>query len=300
MTDPTHYPVYPYKTLSCALLIIGLCLLNFPSMEAGMYPEGAFDFTTLGTKRTLEARHIIVGEVTHVSFVFELQFTGPEYGPDGWATSGPLSFVTVRVDKDLKKEIERVDNQETKPLEGKTSEKERETPPQTVTCVQVGGPYPLVKFLPFFEGGWTTAAGIPVLKRGERVFLRLIPTTSPVEHKGQTANSITHEFGTIYSVREEEGELDKHIIERGWRGMDVTVLQMTRIVRATLKQPERMRALERRVSRLKPMPIVFDVNGQPHRMQSADRLPIVMDEVRAIETELNLSPLCGSDGGKDD
>ena len=300
MTDPTHYPVYPYKTLGCALLIIGLCLLNFPSMEAGMYPEGAFDFTTLGIKRTLEARHIIVGEVTHVSFVFELQFTGPEYGPDGWATSGPLSFVTVRVDKDLKKEIERVDNQETKPLEGKTSEKERETPPQTVTCVQVGGPYPLVKFLPFFEGGWITAAGIPVLKRGERVFLRLIPTTSPVEHKGQTANSITHEFGTMYSVREEGDELDKHIIEGGWRGMDVTVLQMTRIVRATLKQPERMRALERRVSKLKRMPFVQDAQGRYRPKQPDDHLPVVMDEVTAIETELNLSPLCGSDGVKDD
>ena len=288
MTDPTIYPTYPYKTLWCALLIIGLCLFNFPSMEAGMYPEGAFDFTTLGTKRTLEATHIIVGEVRHVSFVFEYK---------DW---GSLSFVTIRVDKDIKQEIGHVDNQETKPLEGQASEKESETPPQTVTCVQVGGPYPLVKFLPFFEGGWTTAAGVPVLKRGERVFLRLIPMPSLVEHKGQTANSITHEFGTMYSVREEGDELDKHIIERGWQGIDVTVLQMTRIVRATLKQPERMRTLERRVSGLKRMPIVFDVNGRPRRMQPDGRLPVVMDEVKAIETELNLSPLCGSDGVKDD
>lgn len=288
MTDPTHYPVYPYKTLGCALLIIGLCLVNCASMEAKTYPEGAFDFTTLGTKRTLEAAHIIVGEVTHVSFVFEYE---------DW---GPLSFVTVRVDKDIKREIERVDNQETKPLEGKASEKERETPPQTVTCVQVGGPYPMFKFLPFFEGGWTTAAGVPVLKRGERVFLKLIPMTSPVEHKGQTANSITHEFGTMYAVREEGGELDKHIIEKGWQGMEVTVLQMTRIVRSALKQPERMRALERRVHGLKRMPFVFDVNGRLRRKQPDDRLPVVMDEVKAIETELNLRPLCGSDGVKDD
>lgn len=276
MTDPTHCPVYPYKTLGCALLIIGLCLVNCASMEAKTYPEGAFDFTTLGTKRTLEAAHIIVGEVTHVSFVFEYE---------DW---GPLSFVTVRVDKDIKREIERVDNQETKPLEGKASEKERETPPQTVTCVQVGGPYPMFKFLPFFEGGWTTAAGVPVLKRGERVFLKLIPMTSPVEHKGQTANSITHEFGTMYAVREEGGELDKHIIEKGWQGMDVTVLQMTRIVRAALKQPERMRALERRVHGLKRMPFVQDARGRYRPKQPDDRLPIVMDEVTAIETELNL------------
>ena len=59
----------------------------------------------------------------------------------------------------------------------------------------------------------------------------------------------------MYAVREEGGKLDKHIIEEGWQGMDVTVLQMTRIVRATLKQPERMRALERRVSKLKRMPL---------------------------------------------
>ena len=279
MTNPTHHPTYLYKTLWCALLIIGLCLLNFPSMEAGMYPEGAFDFTTLGTERILEATHIVVGEVRHVSFVFEYE---------DW---GSLSFVTIRVDKDIKQEIGHVDNQETRPLEGQASKKECETPPQTVTCVQVGGPYPLVKFLPFFEGGWTTAAGVPVLKRGERVFLRLIPMPSPVEHKGQTANSITHEFGTMYAVREEGGELDKHIIEEGWKGMDVTVLQMARIVRATLKQPERMRTLERRVSGLKRRPLVRDVNGRLRPKQPDDRLPIAMDEVRAIETELKLPPL---------
>ena len=49
--------------------------------------------------------------------------------------------------------------------------------------------------------------------------------------------------------------------------MDVTVLQMARIVRATLKQPERMRAFERHVYELKRrmprIPLVRDVNGRP-------------------------------------
>ena len=264
-----------FVTLTLILTLSLVCLLN---CSASQYPEGAFDFTTLGTKRTLEATHIIVGKVTHVSFVFEQGF------------SGPISLVTVRVDKDIKAEIERVDNQETNPPEGQASEKDRKTPPQTVTFVQVGGPYPLVKFLPFFEGGWVTAAGVRVLKRGERVFLRLLPTTSPYKHNGQPANSYTHEFGTMYSVQGEGDDVDQHIISRGWQGIDVTVLQMARIVRATLKRPERMRTLERRVNALK----------RPRRYRRRDvlmspdtRLSIVMNEVAAIETELNLSPLEG-------
>ena len=279
MTDPTHYPVYPYKTLDCALLIIGLCLVNCASMAS--YAEGSLKTTT---DMTLEARHIIVGKVVHVSFVF----------------AGSQSLVTVCVDKDIKREIERADNQQTNPPQRQASKKDRKTPPQLVTFVQVGGPYRLFDFLPFPSGDWVTAAGVDYVKRGERVFLKLLPTTSPVEHNGKTADSYPQDRGSIYSVRGKGGELDEHIIERGWLGMDVTVLQMTRIVRSTLKQPERMRTLARRVSKLKRMPFVFDVNGRLRPKQPDDRLPVVMDEVTAIETELNLSPLCGSDGVKDD
>ena len=282
MTDPTHYPVYPYKTLGCALLIIGLCLVNCASMAS--YGEG---YTKTTTDITLEARHITVGKVVHVSFVFDQGY-------------GSQSLVTVRVDKDIKREIERADNQQTNPSQRQASKKDRKTPPQLVTFVQIGGPYRLFDFLPFPSGDWVTAAGVDNVKRGERVFLKLLPTTSPVEHNGKTADSYPQDRGSIYSVRGKGGELDEHIIERGWFGMDVTVLQMTRIVRATLKQPERMRALERRVSKLKRMPFVRDVNGRLRRKQPDDRLRIVMDEVTAIETELNLSPLCGSDGMKDD
>ena len=169
MTDPTHYPVYPYKTLGSALLIIGLCLVNFSSMGS-QYPEGSIKTTT---DMTLEARHIIVGKVVHVSFVFEQGFSGPQ------------SLVTVRVDKDIKREIERADNQPTNPPQRQVSKKDRKTSPQLVTFVQVGGPYRLFDFLPFPNGNWVTAAGVRTLKRGEHVFLKLLPTTSPVEHNGE-------------------------------------------------------------------------------------------------------------------
>ena len=260
--------------LGCALLIIGLCLVNCASMAS--YGEGSLKTTT---DMTLEARHIIVGKVVHVSFVFEQGFSGPQ------------SLVTVRVDKDLKKAIERADNQQTNPPQRQASKKDRKTPPQLVTFVQIGGPYRLFDFLPFPSGDWVTAAGVDTVKRGERVFLKLLPITSPVEHNGKTADSYPQDRGSIYSVRGKGGELDEHIIERGWLGMDVTVLQMTRIVRATLKQPERMRTLARRVSKLKRMPFVRDVNGRLRRKQPDDRLPVVMDEVKAIEAELNLLQL---------
>ena len=275
MINPTNCPLYRCKTLWCVLLIAGLCLVNFPSMEASQYPPGTFDLTAIVKEMTVDATHIIVGKVTRVSFV----------------NDDSLSVVTVRVDKDMKAEIERVKNQETDPLKGQTSTEEHKTPPKTVTFVQVGGPYPLIKGLPFFTGGGVKAAGMRVLKRGEYVFLRLQPTNYPVKHNGKTVNSCTNAQGTMYSVREEGDNLDKHIIEEGWLTMDVTVLQMTRIVRATLKQPERMLALARRVSKLKRMPFVQDAQGRYRPKQPDDRLPVVMDEVKAIETELNLPPL---------
>ncbi len=117
--------------------------------------------------------------------------------------------------------------------------------------------------------------GVRVLKQGERVFLRLRSTNAPFEHNGQTVNSGTSEYGTMYSVQEEGDELDQHLISRGWQGLDTTVLQMTRIVRTTLKQPEQMRTLER------------SMNGLKHLTREA-RLQIVMNKVANIETELNL------------
>ena len=261
MTDSTNCP----KTLGCALLIVLLCLLNDSSMEAS-FVEGAFDLTTIVQEMTVDATHIVVGKVTGVSFV----------------NDDSLSLVKVRVYKDIKAEIE-----------GKT-------PQRTVSFVQDGGPYPLIKGLPFFSIDGVKVVGFRVLKRGEYVFLRLQPTHQPFRFNGKTVNSYTDAQGTTYSVREEGRELDKHIIEKGWLGIDVTVSQMTRIVRATLKQPERMIALARHVEGLGRMPLVRDEKGRIRRLQPDTRLPVVMAEVERIETELNLSPICGSDGGTDD
>ncbi len=264
----THSANYQ-KPLWCALLIIGLCLVHCDSMA--LYVE---DPTKPKKNLTLEAKHIIVGKVVHVSFVFD----GDDYGP--------RSLVTVRVEKNIKQAIERADN----PKEG-ASKQDPKPPCRTVTFVQVGGPYRLFDFLPIPSGDWVTAAGVDVAKRGDRVFLKLLPLTSPVEHNGRTADSYPQHYGSIYPVRAEGETLDEHIIERGWWSMDVTVLQMTRIVRATLKQPKRMQALASRVSKLKRMPFVYDAQGRFRPKQPDDRLPIVMDEVTAIEKELNLPPL---------
>ncbi len=254
MTNSTNYP----KPLAGVLLIMGLCLANFSSMGS-QYPEGTFDLTAIVQEMTVDATHIIVGKVTHVSFV----------------NDDSLSLVKVRVYKDIKAEIE-----------GKI-------PQKTVNFVQDGGPYPLIKGVPFFSVNGVRVVGFRTLKRGEYVFLRLQPTHHPFRFNGKTLNSCTQSKGTTYSVREEGDNLDKHIIEAGWLTMDVTVLQMTRIVRATLKQPKRMRALAGRVSKLKRMPFAYDAQGRFRPKQPDDRLPFVMDEVKAIETELKLPPLDG-------
>ena len=126
----------------------------------------------------------------------------------------------------------------------------------------------------------------------------LLPTISPVEHNGKTANSSPHDSGSIYPVQKTGKIVDEHIIERGWMAMDVTVLQMTRIVRATLKQPKRMQALAARVSQLKQMPFGYDSQGRFRPKQPDDRLPFVMDEVTTIERELNLPPINDEGGGR--
>ena len=267
MTNSTNYPAYP--RLWCALLIIGVCLVDCESLAS--YAEGELKSRTDIMR---EAKYIVVGQVVHVSFVFEQ------------GDSGPISLVTVRVDKDIKNEIERADT-----LKTEAGKAERNPPPKTVTFFQIGGPYRLFDFLPIPSGDWVTAVGVDNVKRGESVFLMLLPLTSPIEHKGRTADSYPEGHGSIYRVRAEGKPVDDHIIERGWWAMDVTVLQMTRLVRATLKQPKRMRALADRVSKLKRMPFAYDAKGRVRPKQPDDRLPIVMAEVRAIERELNLPSL---------
>ncbi len=74
----------PFVTL---ILIITLSLVCLLDCYALLYLADEFDFTTLDTKRTLDARHIIIGEVIYVSSVFQRE------------SYLPSSLVTVGVDR---------------------------------------------------------------------------------------------------------------------------------------------------------------------------------------------------------
>ena len=247
-------------TLTLIFTVSIVCLLND---AVASYPEGTWDHTTMATKSTLEATHIVVGEVTDVSFVF--------YHAD---TTDPLSIVTVRVEKDIKAEIERVANavgrvskeNDASAPGGLTSEDEESSEP--ISFLQVGGPWE--------DGGWVKAAGLPLLKVGDRVFLRLRPTNYTVSHNGTDYNSITDAHGTVYSVEADGDDVDQYIIKKGWQHLDVNVMDMTRIVRTTLKQPETMRTLER------------EVNGTRRDATQDVHLTNIMDTVAEIEETLNL------------
>ena len=245
-----------FVTLHLMFALSLVFLLNHS--PASLYPPGTWDHTAMATISTLEATHIVVGEVTHVSFVFEQD------------DSEPLSIVTVRVDKDIKAEIERIDNENTN-LGGRVSDEEatseeEDSPPETVSFIQVGGPYE--------DGDWVSASGMPLLTVGDDVFLRLKPSNFTVRHNGQEYNSCTDAYGTVYPVQTEGDDVDEYIINKAWQGIDVDVMEMTRIVRTTLRQPETMRTLERRVNTL----------GQENRFQT------LMDAVARIEETLNPPP----------
>lgn len=230
------------------LTLILICLFNHSNVDATTYAEGTWDFTSLATDMTIGANHIIVGEVTAVSLVFHyLDFE-------------PLSAVTVRVLWDAKEEIERVKNQVARP--------ENNSDPRMVSFVQVGGPLP--------DGDTLQAVGVRVLKVGDRVFLRLRPTVEPIINNGQTYNSTTEDFGTVYSVESVGDKVAQNRIIRGWRKLDMTVLEMTRIVRATLTESEQMRTFERQMSEIRNMP-------------KAARFKQLMDKVGSIETASNLA-----------
>lgn len=202
--------------------------------------KDTFEYEGITTITTLAARHLIIGEVTHVSSVFEDEFFGP------------ISFVTVRVDKDMMAEMT----------------EDQVTPARTVSFFQIGGP--------LTNGAIVKAVGFPLLKGGDYVFLRLMPSGYSVTHNGITVDSCTDEYDTIFFIEDADGGIDQHIIKKCWQGLDVDVMQMTRIVRATLREPHTMRALERQMSELK------------HCMTKAARVQMVMDQVNKIEASLNL------------
>ena len=265
-----------FATLILILTLSLVSLLNYSA--ASMYPEGTWDHSTIATTSTLEATHIVVGEVIHVSFV----------------NDDLISIVIVRVDKDIKAEIERVDSRDTNPVgnvsEGNSdatlpapgedigkSTLEDDASPQTVSFIQAGGPWA--------DGGWVEASGLPLLRSGDYVFLRLKPNNGPqIIHSGKECNSVIDAYGTVYTVQKHGDDIDDYIIEKGWQKLDFNVLDMIRIVRATLEQPETMRTLELEVHGVRRAGLQGVVEQENHSQN-------VVNKVLDIEKELSLPSL---------
>ena len=234
------------------ILALSLVCLHSP---ASLYPEGTFDFKTMPITSTLDATHLVVGEITDISFVFELVFSeAPEY-----SSSGPLSIATLRIDWDMKEVFDRAENPNKPKSENETD---------TIHLVQPGGPTP--------DGDIVEAAGYRLLRKGDYVFLKLVRSNYPVTNKGITARVSTREHGTMYDVEKKgKDNVGGHIINNAWNKLDITVLDMTRIVRATLKKTEAMRLLDEKIDRHRHL-------GDKARFQ------MLMDKVKEIEKDSKL------------
>ena len=241
----------------CYLLMLTVLVPLLISIEGTCSLEGGeIDFATIGTRRILEAKHIVVGEVIDVSNVF--QATKDHYSP--------ISFVTFRVDLDIKNAIERAE---------KTSNAENQKPPAdglTLTFAQNGGPNP--------DGTWTEVAGIHLFKPGERVLLFLAPTLQPLRNENREVKVYSPYVHGYFAVEQTGKSVYENKIEYGWQRLDMTVLEIARIVRATLKQPERMRRLEQQVHELRKI-----------QMPKEGVQGVALSEVTAIEAEFNLPSL---------
>ena len=203
-------------------LILALSLICYHAF-ASLVDESTVDFDALATTTTLKATHLIVGEVIEVSFVFEQEIDG--------GTTGPLSIVKVQIATDIKKTIEDAEN----------DEDEDDTPEQFVSFSQVSGP--------FANGDIVEAEGFPLLEVGDYVFLRLSPRRWSITNNGVTVTSCTEKFGTVYEIdKNGSDDIADHVIMKAWKNLDLSVADMTRIVRATLKRPDEMRTFERNLN----------------------------------------------------
>ena len=79
----------------------------------------------------------------------------------------------------------------------------------------------------------------------------------------------------MFDVEKTGDNVDQHMIKNVWNRLNISVLDMIRVVRATLRQPEQMRSLDRKMNELK------------HLTEEA-RLEMLMDKVKDIEKALNL------------
>ena len=234
-------------------LILALSLIC-GHIFASLIDESTVDLDALATSMTVNATHLIIGEVVDVSFVFEKE--------RGNATTGLLSIVKVRVVSDMKKTIE--DAEAVENVDGESDGAEDDASEQFVFFTQRGGPYS--------GGGMVEAVGFPLLEVGDYVFLRLSPRTWVITHNGVTVESCIEMFGTVYEIdKNGSDDIADHIIVKSWKNLDLSVDDMTRIVRATLKSPDEMERFER------------DSN--------APTKEVLMSRVGAIETALALPEL---------
>ncbi len=138
-------------------------------------------------------------------------------------------------------------------------------PEQSVSFSQIGGPYP--------NGDIVQAVGLPLLEVGDYVFLRLSPTRYPVTNNELTVNACTTAYGAVHVVDEDgNDDIADHTVKKSWRSLDVSVADMTRIVRATLKRPNEMRAFER------------DLTAPAKEA----RYQVLMEKIKRIERDLGL------------
>ena len=227
-------------------LILVLSLICFHASAS--QPDSSIDLKIIATTSTLKATHVIVGEVTDVSFVFEQEVNG--------GTTGPLSIVKARIVTDMKKITEDAENTEP---QGETNQSE-----QFVSFTQLGGPYS--------DGGVVEAVGFPLLEVGDYVFLRLSPRSWALTHNGVTVESCIEMYGTVYEIdKNDSDDIANHVIMKAWKDLDLDVDDMTRVVRATLKNPDEMKRFERN-------------SGTPTR-------EALIHKISAIETALALPNL---------
>ena len=231
-------------------VILALWLASFLNHAfAGVITEDEIDFSTLATTSTLNATQLVVGEVVDVSFVFQQEVNG--------GTTGPLSIVKVSIATDMKEVIGSAENDDPD-----------EDAEQFVSFSQVGGPLP--------NGDIIEAVGFPLLEVGDYVFLRLPSRRWAITNNGVTVNSCTEIYGTVYAVDKQGNDnVADHVITKAWRNLDLNVADMTRLVRAILRNPEEMRTLER------------DLNAP----EEDARYEALMNKIEVIEKTLALPDL---------
>ncbi len=237
------------------VLLLVMMAFAMPA-EAVLWPPDFEPPTIIET--TLKSKHIVLGTVIDVS---DTVWNHPVF-------DFPMSLVTFRIERDLLDEIARAENEE-----ALDDEKEK------------------ISYFAQEGGKDVEIVGIPSLEVGDRAFLRIVPMKAEIVINGIRTNLSFEVFGGIYRrdrlQKNPKAENDP-IVAFGWGGMHMTVSELARITRATLKRPKQMQSLERRLLSLKG---THGMRLGKLVMPPDSRMNIAFDEIKAIETELKLPPL---------